>query len=268
VQATQPATDVVEQQASTKRVPLKMMIVGDAGGKTCLQKVFLNGPDSFMSRPSNAPALHWPSTMGVDFGIKTFAVPTGRRTAQPHLAGFYEFLYASCITRCECIPFLGVEVLQMVWSYMLQDSHAQVHLQIWDTAGHEAFRDITAAYLKGTQGEILAYDITNRRSFENVCGVWLPFILRVLSPSSVMLTVVGCKCDQEEQRAVAYAEGVQLAETMSGQLGSPVKFFETSAMSFIHVNEVFSDITERMLKQQEKIRAHEQASGASEACRT
>ena len=43
-----------------------------------------------------------------------------------------------------------------------------INLQIWDTAGQERFRGITKNFLKGADGIIYAFDITNKASFDNL----------------------------------------------------------------------------------------------------
>ena len=44
----------------------------------------------------------------------------------------------------------------------------KIKMQIWDTAGQEKFQSLSTAYYKGAQGFVLVYDITNRKSFENI----------------------------------------------------------------------------------------------------
>ena len=41
-------------------------------------------------------------------------------------------------------------------------------ISLFDTAGQERFRSMTKSYLRGAQGIILIYDITDRISFEHV----------------------------------------------------------------------------------------------------
>ncbi len=43
-----------------------------------------------------------------------------------------------------------------------------IRLQIWDTAGQEAFRSITRSYYRGSIACFLVFDVSNRLSFENV----------------------------------------------------------------------------------------------------
>lgn len=43
-----------------------------------------------------------------------------------------------------------------------------IKLQIWDTAGQERFRSICPIYFRGSSGCICVFDVTNRKSFENV----------------------------------------------------------------------------------------------------
>ncbi len=43
---------------------------------------------------------------------------------------------------------------------------------MWDTAGQEKFRTITSAYYKGSQGIVLVFDLTDRKSFDDIKN-WL-----------------------------------------------------------------------------------------------
>ena len=44
----------------------------------------------------------------------------------------------------------------------------KVALQIWDTAGQERYKAITKSFVKGTDGIIFMYDITNKNTFINI----------------------------------------------------------------------------------------------------
>ena len=44
----------------------------------------------------------------------------------------------------------------------------RIKAQIWDTAGQERYRAITNAYYRGALGAALVYDISERKSFDNV----------------------------------------------------------------------------------------------------
>ena len=113
-----------------------------------------------------------------------------------------------------------------------------IKLQIWDTAGQDRFRAITKNYYKGSHGIILLYDVTNLQSFENIKS-WINQIREEASPN-VVIYLVGCKIDLEEERKVTKKDGEKLAE----ELGLP--FLEASGKSGINVNEVFDDIVERI----------------------
>ena len=44
----------------------------------------------------------------------------------------------------------------------------QIKLQIWDTAGQERYRSVTRSYYRGAVGALIAYDITNRESYNKL----------------------------------------------------------------------------------------------------
>merc|ERR1712196_103156 len=97
----------------------------------------------------------------------------------------------------------------------------RIKLQIWDTAGQERFRTITTSYFRGAQGILLCYDVTDRKSFDNV-NVWMEQIAEH-ADDNVCKILIGNKMDKEDDRQVTQAEG----ENMAKKYGIP--FFETSA---------------------------------------
>ncbi|KAL4007283.1 hypothetical protein ACER0C_001135 [Sarotherodon galilaeus] len=110
----------------------------------------------------------------------------------------------------------------------------RIKLQIWDTAGQERFRSITRAYYRNSVGGLLLFDITNRRSFQNVHD-WLEEARSHVQPHSIVFLLVGHKCDLEAQRQVTRQE----AEKLAGAYG--MRYVETSAHIFALVRS--GDIT-------------------------
>ena len=83
-------------------------------------------------------------------------------------------------------------------------------IQIWDTAGQENFRSITRAYYKNSICACIVYDITNRKSFEDV-KLWLEDC-KSQSPRNILLVLIGNKIDLEDKREVSFEEGEKFAK--------------------------------------------------------
>ena len=49
----------------------------------------------------------------------------------------------------------------------------KVKLQIWDTAGSEAFKSIVSAYYRGADAVILVFDNSDQLSFEQLTSFWI-----------------------------------------------------------------------------------------------
>eukprot|EP00931_Biecheleriopsis_adriatica_P022478 TRINITY_DN14431_c0_g1_i1.p1 TRINITY_DN14431_c0_g1~~TRINITY_DN14431_c0_g1_i1.p1 ORF type:complete len:205 (+),score=19.61 TRINITY_DN14431_c0_g1_i1:151-765(+) len=97
----------------------------------------------------------------------------------------------------------------------------RIKLQIWDTAGQEAFRSITRAYYRGATGALLVYDISRRATFEHLAQ-WL------------MDARIGNKSDLE-RREVSVEEGAWFARQ------NGLFFLETSAKTGQNVESAFLD---------------------------
>ena len=64
---------------------------------------------------------------------------------------------------------------------------------IWDTAGHQDYRMITANFLKGSSGILLAFDL-NRKETYNTLKDWTS-IIEEHSDQSGTVFLLGNKCD-------------------------------------------------------------------------
>ena len=109
-----------------------------------------------------------------------------------------------------------------------------VKVQIWDTAGEERYRSITNAYYKGAKGSLLFYDITNKKSFENV-EKWISD-LKANADEDISMILLGNKTDLEDKRVVTTEEGKNKAEFYN------LTFMETSALNGNNIQEAFNEL--------------------------
>ena len=108
-----------------------------------------------------------------------------------------------------------------------------VRIQIWDTAGQEAFRSITRTYYKSSTCAFIVYDITDKKSFENVL-TWLNEC-RDMCYKDILICLIGNKIDLESKRVISYEEGKNFAEENN------LLFFETSAKDGTNIQECFNE---------------------------
>ena len=107
-----------------------------------------------------------------------------------------------------------------------------VKIQIWDTAGQEAFQAITRTYYKGAIGALLVYDITRKETFIHVTK-WLEEVRNNSSKTITVILIVNKK-DLEDKRQVSYEEGEAFAKE------NGLMFLETSAKTAYNVVESFN----------------------------
>ena len=108
-----------------------------------------------------------------------------------------------------------------------------IRIQIWDTAGQEAFRSITRSYYKNSTCAFIVYDITSRKTFDNLT-IWLNEC-KDMCYKDILICLVGNKSDLEGRRAISYEEGEQFATE------NQLLFFETSAKEGNNIAEMFTE---------------------------
>ena len=140
----------------------------------------------------------------------------------------------------ECQSTIGVDFDSKV----LMVGDKRVKLQIWDTAGQERFRSIAKSYYRNAVGVILVYDITDRKSFEEL-SQWLTEV-HSLCEANAVVELIGNKTDLAGKRVVSESEALDFCERHQ------LEYIETSAKGGDNVRESFvrmaAKIMERGLK--------------------
>ncbi len=111
-------------------------------------------------------------------------------------------------------------------------------IDLWDTAGQEKFRGTTKLFFKSSRIVIFVYDITNKRSFEELDNYWIKEVEEHLGDKAVY-GIVGNKKDLDKEKEIS-------EETVK-------QFADSKKMAFKLVSakkdpKLFNDFLEELLK--------------------
>jgi len=116
-------------------------------------------------------------------------------------------------------------------------------LHITDTAGQEEY--FAAQNYIPAQGFLLIYDITEKRSFEELDS-FIKRIQRSHEGKPIPIVLIGNKCDLEANRRVSKELGEQKASSIGAY------FFESSARSNINISESFNALVAKILSNRKR----------------
>jgi small GTP-binding protein len=119
----------------------------------------------------------------------------------------------------------------------------EITLMIYDTAGHDRFRQITKSQYKGSKGIILIYDVTDRKAFESVSD-WMDHI-KTNADSGVEIILVGNKIDMTN-RTITEEEGKALSNKYN------VQIIETSALTGYNIEKAFTTLVQNIQNRESK----------------
>ena len=110
-------------------------------------------------------------------------------------------------------------------------------VSIYDTLGQEKFHALNEFYYKGADAIVLVYDISNRKSFEEIREYYCNKINEYCR-NNIPIMLIGNKTDKEDEREVSPNEGVELATSQK------YKFLETSCLKNENVSNAFETLIE------------------------
>ena len=117
-------------------------------------------------------------------------------------------------------------------------------LEIWDTAGQEQFRSLTNIFIKDSKIVVIVYDITNKKSFEEV-DYWVNTVKELLGEEPVF-GLAGNKKDLFQEEEVEEEDG----ENKAKEIGAIFKL--TSAKTGLGINDFMQSLLEEYIKKTTK----------------
>ena len=133
-------------------------------------------------------------------------------------------------------PLYNISIFQFpatCWKRInINDSY--ILIETSDTCGQERSMSMGSFFYKNVKGIMVVYDVTNRRSFDDV-NIWLEEA-RKENTSNAQYILVGNKCDLINKSMVSREEGQDFAD----HLGIP--FIEVSVNEKINVERLFETI--------------------------
>ena len=122
-----------------------------------------------------------------------------------------------------------------------------VSIKLWDTAGQERFKALTPSFFRNAEGVVLAYDVTNSESFDNL-KFWINSIKTNLFEKNIFIPIIiiGNKIDLEDMRGISKDIANKFAKENN------FKYFETSAKTGEGVDEAFRDLVNQILANSDK----------------
>ena len=116
----------------------------------------------------------------------------------------------------------------------------KVNLQIYDMSGLEEYRSSLKEHYKDSKGIVLIYDITNKKSFDNLKNL----IKEILNecPKFTSIFLLGYNIDDIEHRVISKEQGKKLAQEYE------FLFSECSIKSGNDLNFVLIQLSENIIK--------------------
>jgi small GTP-binding protein len=126
-------------------------------------------------------------------------------------------------------------------------NNLNVSVKLWDTAGQERFKALTPSFFRNAEGVVIAYDVTNSESFDNL-KFWISSIKTNLFEKNIFIPIIiiGNKIDLEDMRDISKDIANKFAKENN------FKYFETSAKTGEGVDEAFRDLVNQILANSDK----------------
>jgi len=114
-----------------------------------------------------------------------------------------------------------------------------VSAQIWDLGGQDSFKSLRKLYLEGSNGALVIFDLTERKTFDKL-NEWVDSFKEARGEQPMVL--IGNKSDLENQRKITEKEASDYAKDNNMEL------ILTSAKTGQNVEDAFIILTRRILE--------------------
>ena len=121
------------------------------------------------------------------------------------------------------------------------ENNKEVIFHFWDTIGLETNRPLVNIYFQDSDCIVIGYDITNKKSFEEVLKYWYPKSKEY--DTCKLKYLIGNKIDLNEKRVIKKEVANEFAKL------EKLRFFEISCMTDESIKVFFDDLVYNLIKQ-------------------
>jgi len=114
----------------------------------------------------------------------------------------------------------------------------QVSVYLWDIGAQDYFRRYRKTYYNGAQAAFIVFDLTQRKSFENVKN-WYNELMEFIENKDLPVIIIGNKHDLLKDRVIRNEEGTNLSKELSELYNSNIMYIETSALKGDYIEDAF-----------------------------
>ena len=159
------------------------------------------------------------------------------------------------------ISTIGIDKKTLDYSIDINNQKKNFRISLFDTAGQEKFRAITKSYYKESEGIFLMYDITDRKSFDNV-EMWVNSIKDSIDSgnnSKYEIFLIGNKLDlineEGKERQVTEEEAKDACNKFNMIWGNElstkdIKYDDLKNIFEKYVRDLYQKVGEKQVKKQ------------------
>lgn len=125
---------------------------------------------------------------------------------------------------------------------VLDYGNESLTLEVWDTAGQEAYRSLNRIFYKGAKIAVMVYDITQKATFDEIQNYWLGQIRSVCGEEAIV-GILGNKSDLFANEKVPEQMAREFAEK------NKCYFQLCSAYEGVGIEEAFKELAKPFLKE-------------------
>ena len=117
----------------------------------------------------------------------------------------------------------------------------KITFDLWDTAGQEKYRSLAKIFYKDAKVIIFVYDITNKKSFDEIKNYWYNETKENVEEENVIFCLVGNKNDLYEEEKISEKDAQEFADSINAI------FKSTSALSNTGIPNLFDNVVRKIL---------------------
>ena len=145
---------------------------------------------------------------------------------------------------------IGIEHVRQKLEIEYENETKNLILKIYDSAGQERYKSISTSYIKGADGIILVFDLSNKESFNSLID-WMKEI-KDNTKIEKNIILVGNKNDvKSEEREVQQKEIDELINNKFKDI-KDLTYMETSAKENYNISQLFENISYKVLDNRKK----------------